>query len=560
MAKKIPNIAFVTKAGMHNKNLGNFAKDVGLETLKQVMNDREVNLEGKFETVSKTLRILDLVNKGMVFLNGNNAGSTPNSNNPLVNNESDQIPYLSNSDSNKLALTSLYLKINTHIGYKTRGRLKRIENNGPFIERVNKVTSSSEDDYQSSTKRKQLTLKSGFNQKLFTFFLEDTYFSCKDYYELFEIKRRFQTELKKNKSGKKEIYGGALKTKHQLKFKNRMDYYTCHIQIHLIKIIDDETDVRSLIREITTNQESLEFSDNGKIPRDFQLSDPDLNEKNKISSSFSTLLNCKLNDSSKFQERCRIVKSWSRSLNPGSILEFNLTHHLGKGINLNRILDMVEESNDKNDISYIDTFLDEIENQKNLRSSKKGITELKKKLLNKFANKNILEHPTGYIFVSEIVGDRRASITNKQGDYFSGYSPIFTSYEFKTQITYLEEDQNEEAFVFKRSKKEQNFKEGSIFEEIFYPDRENKFQVNFHDIQFPGTINKKANWILENNPITKGTIDSTNNLETFVNLLDKMGLDMKDINTDGSDVNFSKEGASEATNQPTPLETETGEE
>jgi hypothetical protein len=85
----------------------------------------------------------------------------------------------------------------------------------------------------------------------------------------------------------------------------------------------------------------------GKILEDDQYSDPDTNNtKNRIATNFLTSLKCKLTDSVCFQDEAIIVHRWQRTLSPGSIWEFNLHHHLGKGIHLNQIYDFSMKNKD----------------------------------------------------------------------------------------------------------------------------------------------------------------------------------------------------------------------
>ena len=95
-------------------------------------------------------------------------------------------------------------------------------------------------------KRKQLTLECGFNEKGYSFLTEDTYFSIKDDYDLLDIKNNYLKELENNLAGLTDLYGCVLKTSNQFKNKNRLSNFTCHIKIHLVKILDIRIDIRSL--------------------------------------------------------------------------------------------------------------------------------------------------------------------------------------------------------------------------------------------------------------------------------------------------------------------------
>lgn len=130
------------------------------------------------------------------------------------------------------------------------------------------------------------------------------------------------------------------------------------------------------------------------------------------------------------------MHTWERILSPGSIWEFNMEHHLGKGMHLNQIYDF--------DVK----------------------------------NKN---HPSGYVFVVETIGDRRCRIVrDKDNDFFQGYSPVQVHMEFSLKVGLLYEMKNgQEEFLFYRKKRtEEDFEEGSEYDQIFTPDRESRFHVD----------------------------------------------------------------------------------
>ena len=94
--------------------------------------------------------------------------------------------------------------------------------------------------------------------------------------------------------------------------------------------------MNNFINSIEKNEKKQNF---GKILEDEQYTDPNHDPKNKITSSFEVSLKTQLTDSLIFNEECSIVKSWYKKLEPGSIWEFNLTYHLGKGIHINTLYD-----------------------------------------------------------------------------------------------------------------------------------------------------------------------------------------------------------------------------
>lgn len=219
----------------------------------------------------------------------------------------------------------MYYTTHVHLGVPTSSKIIHIKS-GPFIETVIKTLADSKQDYQSHDKRQNLKLKSGFNEKGFAFLMEDTYLSVNDYLSLYNIEKRFAKEMKSDRKDLKDIYGCGLKTFHQLKLRNRMDCYSLHVQVHLIKILDLETDIRTLLKEITHHNEDAEYQspyNTGKILRDDQYTTPDFKHINqRFAIDFRTSLSCNLNNSFKFRERAKIVQSWRTTLAPGCTKDF----------------------------------------------------------------------------------------------------------------------------------------------------------------------------------------------------------------------------------------------
>ena len=412
------------------------------------------------------------------------SGMLDNGGNSPTNGELKTVPFMSNSNIQSLGKNeAIYYKTFVQVGKPTSKLIKNLSI-GPYIEKVTKSTSSSSKDYQSHGNRVNLTLSTGFNQKSFTFLLEDTYFSVQDYYDLFKVKTRFSEELKENKKdGVKEVYGAVLNTKNKFKIKNRTPQFSSHVAIHLVKIKDIRANVRSLLQEIIHNSEQTTANNNGKIPIDFQYSTPTIFDfKNRFGISFLTDLVCTLSMSQKFKEKATIVKSWQATLPAGSIWEFNLTTHLGRGIHLNQINDFYLEAPDENIIQIIKAKMEAVKG--NLRKGKSAELNDLRTYVDDLLVKRANEHPSGYIFLFEVVGDRRASIMrNKDKDIFSGYSPTTLGIEFDTEITYLVDQNNvDELLVYKRNRQNKNFSEDSEFNNIFCPDRQIPFHVTTDQI------------------------------------------------------------------------------
>lgn len=459
-------------------------------------------------------------------------GLLPNGENSPTNSNHSSLPFLSNSSITPLGRNeAIYHKTHVHVGRATSKRIHSIAD-GPFVEKAIKRTSSSLSDYQSHNKRKHLTLTSGFCEKGFTFFLEDTYFSVEDYYEIFDIKNRFAKQLEENKDGVKDIYGCVYKTHNQFKFKNRNSNCTCHIRLHLIKILDIRTNVRSLLQEITHNSNQDKSDSRGRLPKDFQYTDPKLYDtNNKFQVSFLTNLSCSLTQSTKFSERARIVKTWSSTLPPSSIWEFNLTTHLGRGIHLNKINDFYL---DDDTTSIVKKITDQLEN---LKIQKKGvgtktINTVRSAIDNLFIKRGN-EHPSSYVIALEYLGDRRASIERKADkDIFSGYSCSQIGVEFETFIKYLVSQEDDSPLVYKNIQQDRDFEEGSSLAELFCPSRESPFHVPSRNI---GSSPTQPFRMIYDEILGADTPSFMDNLkQTFKDL----GLDPKSVTPDDLDFDY----------------------
>jgi hypothetical protein len=139
------------------------------------------------------------------------------------------------------------------------------------------------------------------------------------------------------------------------------------------------------------------------------------------------------------------------------------------------------------------------------------------------------EHPAGYIFVLEYLGDRRGTIVRQSdGDEFYGYSPGKVHVDFKHKLAYLTDVKYDQELptIYRKKKLEEDFEEDSLFEKTFCPDREAKFQTDFKNI---GTLENttKANlkgkkYLLKYDSNVTG--NGTGLLENIQNAFDREGI------------------------------------
>lgn len=514
------NKGFVSKKGRHtSKSLG---KDMHLDKLSKIDQTGQTLSTKDHKAVNDIIGNAKdiLTSTGLKYGEKLVGAAIETGINTLINHADEQSALSALTSVNGLGVNNnTRTKQHVHIGPTTIKRIER-QLNTPLIERVSKELSSTDKDYQEHNQRKNLTIKNGFNEKCFTFFMEDTYLRVKDLLEIFGQNPGIEKSLKEkcfNKHGVVDIYGCVCNVENEFKFKNILNFYSVQCELHLVKITDIHDDVRTLITEITNNKtsgntiepsessskgqdlksklrgEAKKFakdvatdiatdiamdlidksniflegkkklrdilqdklskegthrgSDFGRLPEDEQYSDPQVeNRGNKFNISFDTSLATKLQDSVQFNDRAKILKTWHKSLSPGSIWEFSLTQHFGKGIHLNFLYDI-----------------------KNLND----------------------EHPAQYIFVLETFGDLKSSVSRKEdADLFCGYGPGKLNVDFKHKLNYI--GKSEDTFDFNHNptptlyrvkKRDDDYVENSELAKVFHPNREIRFHIPFDEIQ-----------------------------------------------------------------------------
>ena len=213
------------------------------------------------------------------------------------------------------------------------------------------------------------------------------------------------------------------------------------------------------------------------------------------------VINCSAN---KFREKASIVRTWNRTLTGGSTWEFDLTHHLGGGAHLNNMFDMKNH-----------------------------------------------EHPSGFVFYIEYLGDRRASVKNKNNkDIHMGYGPGNLFLEFEKRMCYITNQNDEEnLIVSKVSKNETDFEEEGDFFGIFHPDRKTRFNINYSDLMAEGN---KGEYVLEYDQFNANSNEIKDILKNVKEQFTKNGLDENDATEDDTKLNLDKDPQeSDSTNSGT---------
>lgn len=560
--------SFVSHLGSHGRGK-HLHKDLGVDDWNKhcgkMAGDSSPVSQSDFEKSSSVMGKIGKFGEALRTANRITSGLVPGTDNSLLGLGNALISFMSQSEASDVGKTTktYYFKTFTHIGTPTSRRIKKLSDNA-FIEKETKCFTDTLSDYQSHADREKLKIQQGFNEKCFTWLAEDTYFTLNDFIELYKVDKRFGKELRQIGDGKTDIYGCTTKSYFKLRLKNRLSDYSAHVQIHLIKILDHEMDIREVINEITNNSTQKSHQDNlGRLPKDFQYTDPITTDyKNKCQINFLTDLRCRLTQSSKFRENCRIVRSWSRCLAPSSIWDFNMTTHLGKGLHLNTIYDLYlrsdkfleeEKENESkeiklNPIEMIKAIHDDFKKDKKLKASQetlKEISNLLRKQMNAAFSPIKGLHPASYVICIETVGDRRSSITRvANNDMFDGYSPCQLHFEFSKHLQYLTESGNiDNLLVYKKIQQERNFGEDSEFGDIFCPQRASRFHVPFDEIGFPGKIkkgDKDFSYKMEYDNLISSTPDLPKFMDSLVKNFEKLGFSGKEAMPDDINLNFKE--------------------
>ena len=133
------------------------------------------------------------------------------------------------------------------------------------------------------------------------------------------------------------------------------------------------------------------------------------------------------------------------------------------------------------------------------------------------------ETPVSYFFCIESFGDKRCSVTRNEDEaYFSGvYSPSSLQYEIKHGVEYLcVPDESERIVDFKRTQSDDEFEDEELVLN-YYPNRQERFNVNFDEINFgrgkkkPFTIGKDMFDSIETDYIIEKVLTTVNALQSI---------------------------------------------
>lgn len=423
------------------------------------------------------------------------------------------------------------------LGTSYSNQIRRIKQ-GPTYETFQKHILSTRSDALSTGGRQNLKATAGCNQRVFCFLDDKTFLTINDILHLTGFDRpnvkEFKTmqskvsqqinykkdEIIKNllnntqipkpvvegvmkaKDRKKQeptkeskvvkYYSTLLETIFTLKITNVMLVHNTTIAIHLVKfkensIAVNEATINDIINHVTYSTPATEWSDEltergylhyEKIP---YQSVKQVGKYNGYTKNFVTTLDVNLTQNESFLDRVEVLNTWRRTLGPRCEWKFELNEIFKHGIYLNKIYEYNHDSSFKRNT------------------------------------------PISCFFIIEAFGDRRSTIIRlEDNEIFPGsYSPVSLQMEMEFSYKHLAKPSESDKIHYYELISKNNEFEDEEESELFYPDREQKFNVNFDEIIIDSIAGRKT---------TKGkkyrlemgddSYKSENKLES---LLDKLG-------------------------------------
>lgn len=249
-------------------------------------------------------------------------GVLENGVNSLANSANKMLPYFYSNTTSDVDNTKIHI-IRFNVGRESTKSVKTAESiNGSSKLQL----SNSLSECQDVTSRSYLNKSFGFNQKSIDFLEPNFYVCVQDYSSLFNI-----TGLNVPHYGTQVPYAMVKEEYSNVRIRNSNTYHKLKFKINIIKILDDDLSIESLhnifINKSVTRQQS------GAIPKIYQISDR-VDPTNQFVNSALFYGGARLSLSPAFVNQARVVKTFSKTLNPGDTLDFRMRHHMGPGVRL----------------------------------------------------------------------------------------------------------------------------------------------------------------------------------------------------------------------------------
>ena len=386
----------------------------------------------------------------------------------------------------------------SQLGTDYSNQIKRIKQ-GPTYETFKKHILDTRADALSTNSRQSLKATAGCNQRLFCFLDDKTFLTIGDILHLTGFDRpnikefgtmqskvskqlndqkneylknminstkipktivegvMNATDRKKEEPQKKskvvKYYSTLLETIFTLKITNVMPMHNTTVAIHLVKfkklsIAINEATINDIINHVTYltpgSKWTSELEERGylhyeKIP---YQSVKEISKYNGFTKNLVTTLDVNLTKNESFLDRVEVLNTWKRTLGPRCEWKFELNEIFKHGIYLNQIYEYNHDNN----------F------QRNT--------------------------PVSCFFIIEAFGDRRSTIIRlEDNEIFPGsYSPVSLQMEMEFSYKHLAKPSESDKIHYYELISKNNEFDDDEESDLFYPDREQKFNVDFDEI------------------------------------------------------------------------------
>lgn len=172
--------------------------------------------------------------------------------------------------------------------------------------------------------RKDLESCFGFNQKRIDFLGCIFYPTVKDYNGYYGF-----SSFNPSPDSKVVPYGLAISEYSQLSIKNTNFYHGVKVKLHLVKILDDDVSYHELFEKVFSADPKKPLP--GAMDPIYQIGN---HLKSNTKSSVITTLDSSFSICANFRVHAKIVKTFTKQLNPGDVFEFRHTTSCGPGIRI----------------------------------------------------------------------------------------------------------------------------------------------------------------------------------------------------------------------------------
>jgi hypothetical protein len=431
-----------SKLGQHNINTPYFLKMGAGHLISR-------GLDAGFEKIDQFHSNLQTSQSKFKHRRGCETGVVFNGGRSFTNCANESVTYSLSNSSNAVTIGDCASRIYStyyHIGKSSSGNLYK-KGKDKLVD--TKVLLDTDRDYLDTNSRRTLTSTFGFNQKCFDVLLSDSYMAVKDYHFLYKDHLKNYT----SRLATVNLYGDIFYERTKLTIKSETDHYSVTCKIHLAKILTLSVNPLNILENTFTND--LSATTSFKIPIERQLSVPVIHQN--FRGSVLTDLKATLGLSDWFSDNVKIIKTFTRTLGPSDIWKFEMYHHLGPGILLNRINE-------------------------------------------NYSHPEIANHPVGYILIVECMGDPRASLTRlEDGENFNGRSPGRITYSFEKSIKFIREGIDAdllESLTCRSFLKNDEDWENDSFKKYFSPNREEKINIDYSKVNVNRFPDKKKDYSL----------------------------------------------------------------